>query len=65
MSWCCDASPLWNGGVIVVENPVDKFWEFAGASPEEAKFFYTGGPLQVAEGTWFISLIGGVCRSLA
>jgi len=44
----------------MVANPVDRFWELAGASPEEAKFFYTGGPLQVAEATWFVSLIGGV-----
>jgi glyoxylase-like metal-dependent hydrolase (beta-lactamase superfamily II) len=39
----------------MVSNPTDKFADFAGASPEEAGFFYTGGPLSVAEKTWFVA----------
>ncbi len=31
-----------------------------GASPEEAKFYWTGGPLEVAPRTWFASLFSGV-----
>ncbi|MBM4463341.1 MAG: MBL fold metallo-hydrolase [Chloroflexi bacterium] len=38
----------------MVANPRDKFVDLAGLSPEEARFFYTGGPSQVAERTWFM-----------
>ena len=31
-----------------------------GKSPEEAKFFWSGGPVQVAERTWFQSFFSGV-----
>jgi glyoxylase-like metal-dependent hydrolase (beta-lactamase superfamily II) len=31
----------------------------AGESPEEAKFFWTGGPVEVAACTWFASLFSG------
>jgi glyoxylase-like metal-dependent hydrolase (beta-lactamase superfamily II) len=41
-------------------NPWDKFRELAGRSPEEAQFFYTGGPVEVAERTWFMSNVAGV-----
>lgn len=41
-------------------DPIAKFQEFAGKSPEEAKFYWTGGPIEVAERTWFASLFSGV-----
>ncbi len=34
--------------------------EVRGKSPEEAKFFWSGGPVEVAERTWFQSLFSGV-----
>jgi glyoxylase-like metal-dependent hydrolase (beta-lactamase superfamily II) len=40
-------------------NPTDKFREMVGQSPEEAKFFWTGGPVEVAERTWFQSELSG------
>jgi glyoxylase-like metal-dependent hydrolase (beta-lactamase superfamily II) len=40
-------------------NPTDKFREMVGRSPEEAKFFWTGGPVEVAERTWFQSELSG------
>ncbi len=42
------------------ENPSLKMRSEAGKSPEEAKFFWTGGPLEVAERTWFASVGSGV-----
>ncbi|MBM4359193.1 MAG: MBL fold metallo-hydrolase [Deltaproteobacteria bacterium] len=41
-------------------NPRDQFHVLAGQTPEEAKFFWTGGPLAVAERTYFASLFSGV-----
>lgn len=41
-------------------NPTDRFGEMRGKSPEEAKFFWTGGPVEVASRTWFQSLLSGV-----
>jgi glyoxylase-like metal-dependent hydrolase (beta-lactamase superfamily II) len=41
-------------------NPRDKFQEMAGKPPEEAKFFWTGGPLEVGPRTWFASVFSGV-----
>lgn len=40
-------------------DPVSKFQEFSGKSPEEAKFFWTGGPIEVAPRTWFASIFSG------
>jgi glyoxylase-like metal-dependent hydrolase (beta-lactamase superfamily II) len=40
-------------------NPRDRFSEMAGKSPEEAKFFWSGGPVEVAERTWFVSQFSG------
>ena len=40
----------------MVTNPTEKFIEFAGKDPQEARFFYIGGPLEVAERTWFVQL---------
>ena len=44
----------------MVANPGDKFWDLTGGSGEEPKFFYSCGPLEVAERTWFVSIMGGV-----
>jgi alkyl sulfatase BDS1-like metallo-beta-lactamase superfamily hydrolase len=41
-------------------NPRDAFTAMVGKSPEEAKLFWTGGPVEVAERTWFASLLSGV-----
>lgn len=43
-----------------VQNPTDKFTEMRDRPPEEAKFFWNGGPVEVAERTWFSSLLSGV-----
>lgn len=43
----------------MADNPRDKFQEMAGKPPEEAKFFWSGGPVEVAERTWFASLFSG------
>jgi glyoxylase-like metal-dependent hydrolase (beta-lactamase superfamily II) len=42
------------------ENPTDRFRTLAGRPPEEAKFFWTGGPVEVAPRTWFQSRFSGV-----
>ena len=44
----------------MVRNPTDKFVEMRHRPPEEAKFFWNGGPIEVAERTWFSSLLSGV-----
>jgi glyoxylase-like metal-dependent hydrolase (beta-lactamase superfamily II) len=41
-------------------NPAEKFGSMAGEPPEVAKFFWTGGPLEVAPRTWFASSFSGV-----
>jgi glyoxylase-like metal-dependent hydrolase (beta-lactamase superfamily II) len=41
-------------------NPRDRFQAMAGKSPEQAKFFWTGGPVAVAERTFFASAFSGV-----
>jgi len=41
-------------------NPIELWFTMAGKSPEEAKFYWTGGPIQVAELTWFQSQMSGV-----
>jgi glyoxylase-like metal-dependent hydrolase (beta-lactamase superfamily II) len=38
------------------DNPTDLFKSLRGKSPEEAKFFWSGGPVEVAERTWFQSV---------
>ncbi len=40
-------------------NPAAKFGSMRGKSPEEAKFFWTGGPVEVAPRTWFASQFSG------
>jgi len=41
-------------------NPALLFATMAGTSPEEAKFFWSGGPVELAERTWFASMVSGV-----
>jgi glyoxylase-like metal-dependent hydrolase (beta-lactamase superfamily II) len=41
------------------DNPTDLFKLLRGKSPEEAKFFWSGGPVEVAERTWFQSVFSG------
>jgi glyoxylase-like metal-dependent hydrolase (beta-lactamase superfamily II) len=43
----------------MADNPAAKFGSMRGKTPEEAKFFWTGGPVQVAERTWFASQFSG------
>ncbi|HEX3810295.1 MAG TPA: alkyl sulfatase dimerization domain-containing protein [Rhizomicrobium sp.] len=44
----------------MAQNPAAKFGELRGKTPEEAKFFWSGGPVQVAERSWFQSQFSGV-----
>ncbi|UCC61041.1 MAG: MBL fold metallo-hydrolase, partial [Dehalococcoidia bacterium] len=41
-------------------NPVEQWLTMDGKSPEEARFYWNGGPIQVAERTWFQSHMSGV-----
>lgn len=41
-------------------DPFEEFTRNIGRSPEEAKFFWAGGPVDVAERTWFASMFSGV-----
>lgn len=41
-------------------NPLEAFTRNAGKPPEEAKFLWSGGPIEVAERTWFTSMFSGV-----
>ncbi len=43
----------------MADNPAAKFGSMRGKTPEEAKFFWTGGPVQAAERTWFASQFSG------
>lgn len=43
----------------MADNPAAKFAAMRGKSPEEAKFFWTGGPVEVAPRTWFQSQFSG------
>jgi len=43
----------------LTDNPTDLFKQLRGRSPEEAKFFWSGGPIEVAERTWFQSVFSG------
>src|SRR5580704_17596245 len=46
-------------GKQMTENPAAKFASMRGKTPEEAKFFWTGGPVEVAPRTWFQSQFSG------
>ncbi|MBI2390032.1 MAG: MBL fold metallo-hydrolase [Deltaproteobacteria bacterium] len=41
-------------------DPFQKISENLGHSPEDAKFFWAGGPVEVADRTWFGSMFSGV-----
>ncbi len=41
-------------------NMMEKMAEMRGKPPEEALFFWSGGPVEIAERTWFQSLFSGV-----
>ena len=41
-------------------NPAERFFDYLDADPVEARFFWTGGPVEVAERTWFQSQGSGV-----
>jgi len=43
----------------MAQNPSAKFATMRGKHPEEAKFFWTGGPVEVAPRTWFASQFSG------
>jgi glyoxylase-like metal-dependent hydrolase (beta-lactamase superfamily II) len=43
----------------MAQNPAQKFASMRGKTPEEAKFFWTGGPVEVAPRTWFASQFSG------
>ncbi len=43
----------------MAENPTNRFSEFRDGDPDEAKFFWSGGPVEVAERTWFQSQLSG------
>ena len=43
----------------LTDNPTDLFKQLRRRSPEEAKFFWSGGPIEVAERTWFQSVFSG------
>lgn len=44
----------------MVANPAQQFGSMAGQPPEVARFFWTGGPIEVAPDTWFASSFSGV-----
>jgi alkyl sulfatase BDS1-like metallo-beta-lactamase superfamily hydrolase len=41
-------------------NPTQKFGQFHDGDPDEAKFFWSGGPIEVAPRTWFASQFSGL-----
>jgi len=43
----------------LADDPISRFQEYAGKSPEEANFYWSGGPVEVAERTWFASIFSG------
>lgn len=42
------------------DNPFEKLFAHRDGDPDEAKFFWSGGPVEVAERTWFQSMLSGV-----
>ena len=41
-------------------NPTNKFTQYTDADPDEAKFFWSGGPIEMAPRTWFASQFSGI-----
>lgn len=54
------AEKLPRGTPVMAESPMSPFHEMKGKSPEEAKFFWSGGPIEAAPRTWFQSYLSGV-----
>ncbi len=44
----------------MVDNPSARIFQYRDADPDEASFFWTGGPVEVGERTWFQSVMSGV-----
>ncbi len=44
---------------MAAQNPIQKIFDYKNASPDEAKFFWSGGPVEVAERTFFQSFMSG------
>jgi len=44
---------------MTAQNPIQKILQYKNASPDEAKFFWSGGPVEVAERTYFQSFMSG------
>jgi glyoxylase-like metal-dependent hydrolase (beta-lactamase superfamily II) len=43
----------------MAQNPTEQFNKYRDGDPDEAKFFWNGGPVQLAERTWFQSQLSG------
>ena len=43
----------------MAQNPAEKFQLYRDGDPDEARFFWSGGPVEVAERTWFQSQLSG------
>lgn len=43
----------------MAQNPLEMFLVNQDTDPDEAKFFWSGGPVEVADRTWFQSLLSG------
>ena len=41
-------------------NPADQFGSMRGKPAEEARFYWNGGPVRIADRTWFASMLSGV-----
>ena len=41
-------------------NPTEKFALYRNGDPDEAKFFWNGGPIEMAPRTWFVSQFSGL-----
>ncbi len=44
---------------MAAQNPIQKIFQYRDAPPDEAKFFWSGGPVEVAERTYFQSWMSG------
>lgn len=41
-------------------NPADQFGSMRGKPAEEARFYWNGGPVRIADRTWFVPMLSGV-----
>lgn len=44
----------------MTDNPIANMFRNRNADPDEAKFYWTGGPVEVAPGVWFQSMFSGM-----